>query len=262
MLISSVAFSILMIAGPQGRLHVDDGGRGRAVPVVFVHGNGANLEQWRAQLDHVRRSRRAIAFDLRGMGKSDLPANGDYSVAAMSDDVGAVANALHLKRFVLVGHSYGGAVVAQYAAKHPERVAGVLYADAGGNVNISDEVAAKFFAAMRKDKNKFVRQWFAPILKGSPAEVQNAVFESEDNTPADVIANALDGLRHIDMVELVNAYRGPKLAIAAVDIESASSLHKQMPDLPVKAISGTGHWLMMDKPDAFNAILDSFLNAL
>src|SRR5690348_5567949 len=87
------------IRGPQGRLHVDDGGRGDAVPVLFVHGNGANLEQWRAQLDHLRPSRRAVAFDLRGMGKSDLPANGDYSVAAMADDVQAVADALHLRRF-------------------------------------------------------------------------------------------------------------------------------------------------------------------
>src|SRR5579872_4110669 len=144
------------IRGPQGRLNVDDGGRGDAVPVLFVHGNGANLEQWRAQLDHLRPSRRAIAFDLRGMGESDLPANGDYSVAAMADDVQAVADALHLRRFVIVGHSYGGAVVAMYAAKHPERVAGVVFADAAGNVSMTDEQAQKFFAVMRKDKNKFV----------------------------------------------------------------------------------------------------------
>jgi pimeloyl-ACP methyl ester carboxylesterase len=224
-----------------------------------VHGNGANLEQWRAQLDHLRPSRRAVAFDLRGMEKSDLPANGDYSVAAMADDVEAVADALHLKRFVIVGHSYGGAVVAMYAAKHPERVAGVVFADAAGNVSITDEQAQKFFAVMRKDKNKFVRQWFAPILKGSKPEVQNAVFESEDKTPVDVIASALDGLRHIDMRALIAAYPGPKLAIAAADIESPSSLHVQFPDIPVRKISGTGHWLMMDKPDEFNAILDDFL---
>ena len=247
------------VHGPQGRLHVSDGGHGSAVPVLFVHGNGANLTQWRAQLDHLRPTRRAVAFDLRGMGRSDPAANGDDSVRAMADDVEAVANALKLDRFIIVGHSYGGAVLAQYAAEHPERVAGVVFADAAGNVKISDEAAQKFFAAMRKDKNKFVRQWFAPILKGSPETVQNAVFESEDHTPPGVIAGALDGLRHIDMRALVDAYHGPKLAIAAADIENPSSLHVQFPELPVKKIHGTGHWLMMDKPDEFNRILDEFL---
>ena len=36
----------------SGGLHVDDGGRGAALPVVFVHGNGGSSAQWRAQLDH------------------------------------------------------------------------------------------------------------------------------------------------------------------------------------------------------------------
>jgi pimeloyl-ACP methyl ester carboxylesterase len=251
-----------MIAGPQGRLHVDDGGRGKAVPVLFVHGNGANLEQWRAQLDFLRRSRRAVALDLRGMGKSDPAANGDYSVAAMAEDVAAVADALHLRRFVIVGHSYGGAVVAMYAAKHPDRVAGLVLADSAGNVKMTDEQAQKFLSKLRADKSKFVRAWFAPILKGSSADVQNAVLESEDKTPADVIASALDGLRFIDMKSLLDAYHGPKLAIAAADIESPGSLHMQFPDLPVEKIHGTGHWLMMDKPDEFNRILADFLNRI
>jgi pimeloyl-ACP methyl ester carboxylesterase len=240
-------------------LHIDDGGSGNAVPVLFVHGNGANLTQWRAQLDHLRPSRRAIAFDLRGMGQSAPAANGDYSVKAMANDVAAVADALKLKRFVIVGHSFGGAVVAQYVATHPDRVAGVVYADAAGNVKIGDEQAAKFLAALRKDKEKFVRAWFAPILKNSPPEVQKAIFESEDKTPADVIAAALDGMRAIDMRALLDAYHGPRLAIAAADIESPSSLHVEFPDVPVRKISGTGHWLMMDKPDEFNRILDEFL---
>jgi pimeloyl-ACP methyl ester carboxylesterase len=247
------------VAGPAGKLHIDDGGTGNALPVLFVHGNGANLSQWRAQLDHLRPTRRTVAFDLRGMGQSDPAANGDYSVKAMAGDVAVVAEALHLNRFVIVGHSYGGAVVAQYVATHPDRVAGVVYADAAGNVKITNDQAEKFLAALRKDKERVVRQWFAPILKGSPPEVQQAVFQSEDKTPADVIATALDGLRAIDMRALLEAYHGPRLAIAAADIESPSSLHVQFPDVPVRKISGTGHWLMMDKPDEFNRILDEFL---
>ncbi len=247
------------VEGPQGRLHVDDGGRGAATPVLFVHGNGASLTQWRAQLEHVRQSRRAVAFDLRGMGQSDPARNGDYSVAAMADDVDAVANALGLKRFVIVGHSYGGAVVAMYAARHPERIAGVVYADAGGNLKITDEVAARFSAAIRKDKDAVVKQWFAPILKPSSEAVRDEVLTSVHNTAVDPFLGALSGMRNVDVQQLVASYRGPKLAIAAVDIENPGSLHVQMPDLPVKKINGVGHWLMLDEPTEFNTLLDDFL---
>jgi pimeloyl-ACP methyl ester carboxylesterase len=250
------------VNGPQGRLHVDDGGRGDAVPVLFVHGNTANLTQWRAQLDHLRPSRRAVAFDLRGMGMSEPARNGDYSIKAMVDDVEAVTDALKLRRFVIVGHSYGGAVVAAYAARHPERVAGVVFADAAGNVKVDPTQAKKFLDSIRTQKDTVVPQWFAPILKGSREEVKSAVLESARNTPADVIAGALEGLLTVDMATFLAAYRGPRIAIAAADIESPASLHVQFPEIPVKKIRGTGHWLMMDKPDEFNALLDEFLRSV
>src|SRR5258708_27900967 len=74
----------------QGSIHVDDGGHGTALPVIFVHGNGANLTQWRAQLEHVRRSRRAIAFDLPSMGMSDPPKDGNVTVDRFADSIGRI----------------------------------------------------------------------------------------------------------------------------------------------------------------------------
>jgi pimeloyl-ACP methyl ester carboxylesterase len=250
------------VAGPQGKLHVDDGGSGSALPVLFVHGNGANLTQWRAQLEHLRASRRAVALDLRGMGRSDVPANGDYSVPAMADDVQAVADALHLDRFVIVGHSYGGAVVAQYAAKHPERVAAVIYVDSAGHIGDGGAGADKFMAALRANKDAVVQLWFAPLLKSSPQSTRDAVFASVKSTPIDAFAGALEGMRHIDMHALVDAYHGPRFAVAASDIATPASFHAQFPQVPVKFIAGAGHWLMLDKPAELNRVLDEFLASL
>ena len=70
------AASASAVAGPRGALRVDDGGSG-GLPVVFVHGNGGNLTQWKAQLEHLRTSRRAVALDLHGMGESDRAADGE-----------------------------------------------------------------------------------------------------------------------------------------------------------------------------------------
>ena len=72
-------------------------------------------------------------------------------------------------------------------------------------------------------------------------------------------ASALSGMRSFDAVQAVEAYHGPVLAIAAAPIEGPASLHVQVPSLRVVKMEGVSHWLMLDKPDEFNAILDSFL---
>jgi len=248
------------IDGPAGRLHVSDAGTGSALPIVLVHGNSANLTQWQAQLDHLRKSRRAVAFDLRGMGQSPAPANGDYSIGAMAADVAAVVDALRIRRFVIVGHSYGGAVVAAYLAAHPDRVAGVVFADSAGNVTMPKEAGDRFIAALRKNKDAVVKAWFAPILADATDATREAVLASTHATPVDALAGALIGLNGHDVGADVRSYNGPKVAIIAAGLaKNPSSFHSQFPEVPARPIEGTSHWLMMDKPDEFNRLVDEFL---
>jgi pimeloyl-ACP methyl ester carboxylesterase len=251
------------ISGPAGRLHVSDGGSGAALPIVFVHGNAANLTQWQAQLDHFRPSRRAVALDLRGMGQSAAPANGDYSIDAMASDVAAVVDALRIRHFVIVGHSYGGAVVAAYAAAHPDRVAGVVFADSAGNVTMPKEAGEKFIAALRKDKDAVVKVWFAPILANATDATRDTVLSSVHATPVDALAGALIGLAGHDVGADIRAYKGPQLAIIAAGLaQNPSSFHSQFPEVPSHPIDGVSHWLMMDRPEEFNRLVDEFLGTI
>ena len=196
------------------------------------------------------------------MGESAPAVDGDYSVAAMAADVGAVVDSLRVQRFILVGHSYGGAVVAKYAAMHPERAAGVIFADSAGNLSITDEGAAKFESAIRNNRDAVVKKWFGAMLEPSSEATRSEVFASVRKSTMDAFVEALDGLRHIDMKELIAAYPGPKVAIAAADTESPASLHMQFPEIPVKKLRGVGHWLMLDDPAAFNVLLDEALNVI
>lgn len=167
------------VEGRQGRLRVDDGGSG-GIPVLLVHGNGGNRSQWAGQLEHLRGSRRAAAFDLRGMGESELAGNGDYSVEGFAEDVAAVADALGFQRFVLVGHSYGGAVVAAYAGKHPDRLAGLVFADVAGDIRNPTPVQAETLRSglLPEHYEEFTRRWFEAILVKGSDGTKDAVFRS------------------------------------------------------------------------------------
>ncbi|MBP7600855.1 MAG: alpha/beta fold hydrolase, partial [Thermoflexales bacterium] len=100
--------------------------------MVFIHGFGGKASQWRNQLLAFSDTARVIAPDLRGHGQSDAP-HSAYTVAEHVADLDAALTLLGVTgRFVLLGHSFGGAIVTEYALAHPERVEKlVLLATAG-----------------------------------------------------------------------------------------------------------------------------------
>lgn len=112
------------------RLHYVDAGAGR--PVVLVHGDGGSTYDWTMSIfDRVAREYHAVAFDRPGLGYSGRPEGGASPLVQARLLRGAV-RALGLDRPVLVGHSRGGQVVAAYALKYPDEVAGVV--DLAGGV--------------------------------------------------------------------------------------------------------------------------------
>jgi non-heme chloroperoxidase len=114
------------------RLEVLDwGGSGRSVVLLAGLGNTAHVfDNFAPKLTsfyHV------YGITRRGYGASSvpLPANGNYSADRLGDDALAVFEALKLNRPVLVGHSIAGEELSSIATRHPERVAGLIYLDAG-----------------------------------------------------------------------------------------------------------------------------------
>jgi len=100
--------------------------------IVFVHGYGGDATQWQYQLNTFSVDHRVIALDLRGHGRSDRP-QGDYSMPRIQEDLESALDVLGVTgKIVLVGHSFGGAVVTEYALAKPNRVERlILIATAG-----------------------------------------------------------------------------------------------------------------------------------
>jgi pimeloyl-ACP methyl ester carboxylesterase len=76
--------------------------------IMFIHGYAGCAETWEFQINHFAREYRIIAPDLRGHGQSDAPFT-EYTMSELVDDINSVAEMLNLpKKFVLIGHSFGG----------------------------------------------------------------------------------------------------------------------------------------------------------
>lgn len=100
--------------------------------LIFVHGYAGCAETWEYQINHFGHQYRTIVPDLRGHGQSDAPFS-EYTMSELVEDLDTIADELGLSNpFILVGHSFGGSICAEYAAAHPERLKKlVLIATAG-----------------------------------------------------------------------------------------------------------------------------------
>lgn len=253
----------LWLCGPAGNLYIRDGGAGEhpeALPILFLHSLGGNGGQWALQLDHVRRHRRGVALDFRGHGESDPAEDGDYSVAALAGDVAAVADQLSLRRFFLVGHSLGSAAAIEYASRHPERVAGLLLVDPNGDLSRMPEKESRpFLESLRADPLAELESYFRQLVVGGDPDAASWVLEDLRLTHEDAVAKAVEGSLRYQPLPALERYKGPRLSIVSDMNRLPYSLHNLLPDLPTHLMTGTGHWMMMDRPEAFNRLLDGFV---
>lgn len=104
-------------------------------PIVLVHGLASNSRIWDAVAPRLAEGHHVVALDQRGHGLSDRPTDG-YTFEQVVADLHGVISALYLDRPTLVGHSWGGNVVLQYAVTHPDLVHGLVLVD-GGFIELS-----------------------------------------------------------------------------------------------------------------------------
>ena len=112
------------ISLPTGvTLKVQLGGREGAEPIIFLHGFPESHRTWRFQMEALSDSFRVVALDQRGFGGSDKPQEVEaYKTDKVVEDLFALADALDIGAFTLVGHDWGGAAAWLTAIRDAERI--------------------------------------------------------------------------------------------------------------------------------------------
>lgn len=129
----ALAATLLLAVSTAGqaqgpRLFYESDGTG--TPVVLVPDWAHDTGSWFRILPLLRADgRRLIRYDLRGQGRSEAPADGDYSLAAHRADLLRLLDGLRVDRAHLAGTGLGGAIVLEFALEHPERVLSVTAAE-------------------------------------------------------------------------------------------------------------------------------------
>lgn len=132
--------------------------RGDGAPLVCVPGGPMRESAYLGDLGGLSGHRRLIMLDLRGTGKSAIPADpGSYRCDQLVDDISALQDHLGLASIDLLGHSAGANIAVQYAARHPRRVARLaLITPSGRAVGLEpDSVMRREIVMLRQDEPWF-----------------------------------------------------------------------------------------------------------
>jgi len=257
------------------------------VPLVLLHGLGNEAHLWDDFVPAVAAHYRVLALDQRGHGDSDWDPEARYDAESMTDDLEAVLNALEIDRFVLVGFSMGGRVAMTFAGRHPERLAGLVIADIGpevdarGVLRISSEMAerrAPIFAnvqeyaamlslnypagqpdaikrmaeyGLRKREDGLFELKMDPKLRG-----ERPTDEASKAKEEAFIQQQWDALAKVPCATLV--VRG-----AASDILSPDVADKMVDEVlqngRLAVVPQAAHSIMTDNPDGFEEAVCSFV---
>ena len=242
-------------------------GEGLGVPVLLLHGFGADLNTWMFTQPALAEGRRVIALDLPGHGGSAKNVSaGDAE--SLTGVVGAALDALSVERVHLIGHSMGGAVAALLALRRGERVASLtLIASAGLGAEINAAFIDGFVRASRRREATEVLN----LLVYDPALVSRTMVEDVlrykrlDGVTAALtrIAEACfaDGRQSLDIAAEIAALPLPVQIIwgredRIIPVSHAEALAAR---LPVHIFEQAGHLPHMEQAGEVNRLIKRFI---
>ncbi len=232
--------------------------------LLFVHGWTCDSTTWAAQVAEFSKRYRVITLDLPGHGRSQQPAGGLYSMAVFAQAVEAVRRAAGADRLVLIGHSMGGPVVRQYALTYPQHVEALVMVE-GLVQNPTISAPARPIPALTGEAGLKLRSDMveAMFVKDTPPAVRQAVLKIMLGAPEATAAGAMDATQDRSKWS-ATPVTVPVLGVYADHSRLSTPVGRGLiyPTMQYEELPGTGHFLMMEQPEAFNARLQAFLSSL
>jgi pimeloyl-ACP methyl ester carboxylesterase len=235
-------------------------------PMLLVHGWGCDHTSLAAQIEFFSKSHRVVSVDLRGHGKSEAP-DQDYTMAVFADDLAWLCQKLGLIKPIVIGHSMGGSIILELAARYPDLPASIVLLNSFvfmpqaildiQKIVLDGLKGPDYLAAYRES----ISRLFIPTDDGPKKE---HFLASHPRAPQNVLTSAF--VNHVTEYDGTSAASGCRVPVAHIgDVTTAIShsdlayFQKLTPQLTLALTLGTGHFAPLIVPDQINAMLARFV---
>jgi pimeloyl-ACP methyl ester carboxylesterase len=255
-----------------------DYGAGDGIPLLFVHGLGGNWQNWLENLPRVGGSRRCVALDLPGFGRSEMPAD-RISISHYAHLVEELCRRLELPAVAVVGNSMGGFIAAEIAMSYPDRTERLILAAAAG-ISVTTAYRRPTVTAARastiagvfgvaKHRQVVVRPRLrhvalAPVVRHPTRLKPDITHEVMQAVGSPGYVPALDALLTYDFRDRLEEVACPTLLVwgaedMLVPVKDADEFERAIADSRKVVLDDTGHAPMLERPVPFNDALLAFL---
>jgi sigma-B regulation protein RsbQ len=260
-----VSFSLSAATVDGLRIHSSTVGKDSRT-VILVHGWTCDESAWTEQVPVLAKQYRVVTMDLPGHGKSDSPKDGKFSMDLFARAIEAVRDEVKADHVVLVGHSMGTPVVLRYARLYPQHTVALVFVDglilARQDPNSKGGAPPPPGARMggpegRKNRENMIRGFFtASTTPSMQTRILNVMLGAPEATAVGALNATFEPAGYtadIPKIPVLGIYADPS------PLATRESVLAHFPNAEYTQIPGTGHFLMIEKPDEFNALLLAFL---
>ena len=253
------------------RIHWDVEGHG--APVLLIMGLGCTAHLWYRIRPVLARHYRTIAFDNRGVGRSDMPP-GPYSLETMSSDAAAVLDAAAVQSANVFGVSMGGMIAQEFALNYPARVRSLI-------LGCTTFRGSKAIPAEKDVRDLIMGRCH---LTGEDAAQASVPFIYDPNTPRDRVEEdmamrrragfaqprgymaQLQGILAWECCDRLSQIRVPTLLIHGesdrlIPPQNSDLLAARIPGSKLVKIPRASHLFMTDQPESSERAILEFLAA-
>ncbi|MEQ8517284.1 MAG: alpha/beta hydrolase [Chromatocurvus sp.] len=232
--------------------------------LVFIHGWNCDRSYWSAQMQHFAADYRVVAADLAGHGASGLGRQ-DYTMAGFGQDVAAAVTGD--SPVILIGHSMGAPVMLEAARLLGDRVLGMVAVDSLHQVtdSVPDSSAieaqvAPLIADYETTARPFILNMF---VEDTDPALRDEITRDMLAANQDVSISAVRGLMAMNYAKVLADLHVPLVLINSTQRPTdMAALNALYPGSRLETMAGVGHFLMMEKPAAFNAILEDVIASM
>jgi pimeloyl-ACP methyl ester carboxylesterase len=267
-------------------------------PILFLHGFPESHRTWRHQMAALSATHYCITPDQRGYAGSDKPAEvSDYAVPKLIADVFALADALGIGRFTLVGHDWGGAIAWAVALKDQARVERLILCNAAHPYVFQHTL---IYDLPQRANSQYIREFRERDIEGEVAAKGMDRFFADrfegklsaaPIPPEDRAAYIAEWSQPGALTGMLNWYRASPMQVPEMDAPTGSTpfldrpfpkltmpvlvvwgmkdqallpcqldgLDDHIDDLSVVRIAGAGHFVPWEAPDAVTAAMRDWL---
>jgi 3-oxoadipate enol-lactonase len=263
-----------MLLPLQGRrLYYDLIGPEDAPTICITHSLASDGGSWSEQVPALLAGGfRVLRLDMRGHGGSDA-VSGDYTMAALADDVATALSALGIERVHYLGLSIGGMIGQAFALAHGERLISAMWCDTlPESPKGADEIWQQRLTTVRNANSlapladATVERWLTDAFKAKHADRWRQIRDTVTGTTPAGYLGCCAAILDFDFAPRLPSVRLPTLILCGADDAGTPAsenrrLASLVPGARYEEMARCRHFPNVERPDEFNRIMMGWLEA-